>query len=98
LENGSCKNAYLDGCLYITLCVLMFLSLIFRLKVTRFLPLLVPHMISMGFILATYPYPSKTDEDPISAAQSIPAPQGATEGSVPWQVNIQGIQNLMGAT
>ena len=39
--------------------------------------------------------PSKTDKDPISATQSIP-PQNPTEGSVPWQANIQGIQNRMG--
>jgi len=58
----------------------------------------MPHIILMGVILATYPYPSKTDEDPISAAQYIPAAQGVMEGSIPWQANIQGIQNLMGAT
>jgi hypothetical protein len=59
--------------------------------------LLMPHIILIGVILATYPYPSKAAEDPISSEQSIPTPERATEGSVPWQANIQGIQNLMGA-
>jgi len=56
----------------------------------------MPHAILIGIILATYPYPSKSADDPIYSAQSIPPPQPATEGSVPWQANIQGIQNLMG--
>jgi len=47
--------------------------------------------------LATYPYPSKIVEDPISATQSFPS-LNATERSVPWQANIQGVQELMGAT
>ena len=57
----------------------------------------MPHIILIGVILATYPYPSKATEDPISSEQSTPAPERVTEGSVPWQGNIQGIQNLMGA-
>ncbi|KIM41141.1 hypothetical protein M413DRAFT_445856 [Hebeloma cylindrosporum] len=59
--------------------------------------LLMPHIVLIGVILATYPYPSKANEDPISTAQATPTPQSAAEGSVPWQANIQGIQNLMGA-
>ena len=46
----------------------------------------MPHIILIGVILATYPYPSKAAEDPSSSEQSIP-----------WQANIQGLQNLMGA-
>ena len=57
----------------------------------------MPHIILIGVILATYPYPLKGAEDPISSEESIPSPERPTEGSVPWQANIQGIQNLMGA-
>jgi len=46
----------------------------------------MPHIILVGVILTTYPFPSKAAEDPISPEQSIP-----------WQANIQGLQNLMGA-
>ncbi|PPQ99656.1 hypothetical protein CVT26_009190 [Gymnopilus dilepis] len=66
--------------------------------------LLLPHLILIGVILATYPY----HKDPASStpsiyniesdAETLPSTSSAAaEGSVPWQANIQGIQNLMGA-
>ncbi|KAF8881838.1 hypothetical protein CPB84DRAFT_1817224 [Gymnopilus junonius] len=62
--------------------------------------LLLPHIILIGVILATYPYhtvssgaPLYTIEGDSDALPSTPV----AEGSVPWQANIQGIQNLMGA-
>jgi hypothetical protein len=51
----------------------------------------------IGIILVTYPYLSKSAEDTIYSVASIPLPRPATDGSVPWQANIFGIQNLMGA-
>ncbi|KAF5335345.1 hypothetical protein D9611_011682 [Ephemerocybe angulata] len=56
--------------------------------------LLLPHAIVMGIILATYPYPASAKH---GLAASAPAAEQPTEGSVPWQANIQAIQNLMGA-
>ncbi|TFK26833.1 hypothetical protein FA15DRAFT_666970 [Coprinopsis marcescibilis] len=64
--------------------------------------LLVPHAAVIAIILATYPYPQSSQ--PFSQDHSSTDPtaqpaqaQPATEGSIPWQANIQGIQNLMGA-
>ena len=65
--------------------------------------LLIPHMSLIAIILATYPYPSAPGSDPLyTSSGSEPAenealPPPPTEGSIPWQANIQGIQNLMGA-
>ncbi|KAF8650331.1 hypothetical protein AX16_005293 [Volvariella volvacea WC 439] len=50
---------------------------------------MIPHVALIATILATYPYGSAhttTDAPPAQAA----------EGSVPWQANLQAIQNLMG--
>lgn len=59
--------------------------------------LLLPHAIIIGVILSTYPY-TKTSETVIAGAhQEQPQQPQSTEGSVPWQANIQAIQNLMGA-
>jgi len=79
-----------------TVCFVLFLF--FWLTVTRHVLPLMPHIILIGVILAAYPYPSNTAEDPISAAQSISAPQRMSEGSVSWKADIRGIQNSMGAT
>lgn len=57
--------------------------------------LLVPHAIIIGVILATYPY-GKNGGTNASMAANAQQSQAA-EGSVPWQANIQAIQNLMGA-
>ncbi|EAU82496.2 hypothetical protein CC1G_08247 [Coprinopsis cinerea okayama7 len=71
--------------------------------------LLLPHAAIIGIILSTYPYPPSGS--PFSLNTSAPsssdpngqdtahlhAPATAPEGSIPWQANIQGIQNLMGA-
>ena len=75
-----------------------------NLNILGFYPrliLLLPQLAFIGIILATYPYhpTSSSSSDPLfftgdSAFSSIPP----IEGSVPWQANIQGIQNLMGAT
>ncbi|KAJ3511622.1 hypothetical protein NLJ89_g3990 [Agrocybe chaxingu] len=59
--------------------------------------LLLPHIILIGVILATYPYPAKASSDPLNPSETA-TPQPPAEASVPWQANIQGIQNLMGAT
>lgn len=65
--------------------------------------LLIPHISLIAIILATYPYPSAPGSDPLyTSSGSEPAenealPPPPTEGSIPWQANIQGIQNLMGA-
>ncbi|KAF5317834.1 hypothetical protein D9619_012638 [Psilocybe cf. subviscida] len=64
--------------------------------------LLLPHIALVSVILATYPYPANPDADPLyfvnsSTAGTPPADLHAAEGSVPWQANIQAIQNLMGA-
>ena len=64
--------------------------------------LLLPQVAMIGIILATYPYPpaSSPSSDPLfftadnTASSYIPP----TEDSISWQANIQGIQNLMGAT
>lgn len=50
----------------------------------------LPHVTLISIILATYPYPSS-----VGMAEGSP-PAQAAEGSVPWQANMQGIQNLMG--
>lgn len=50
----------------------------------------LPHVALISIILATYPYPSSA-----AMADGLP-PAQAAEGSVPWQANMQGIQNLMG--
>ena len=65
--------------------------------------LLIPHISLIAIILATYPYPSAPGSDPLYTSsgseptenEALPPPP--TEGSIPWQANIQGIQNLMGA-
>ncbi|PPR04360.1 hypothetical protein CVT24_013194 [Panaeolus cyanescens] len=69
--------------------------------------LLVPHLGLIAIILATYPYPSSPSDSPIyningestseGSPGSAPPPTHPPEGSIPWQANIQGIQNLMGA-
>ncbi|KAF8177855.1 integral peroxisomal membrane peroxin-domain-containing protein [Pholiota molesta] len=53
--------------------------------------LLLPHIALISIILSTYPYPNSTSDQ---QTPNVPP----TEGSVPWQANIQGIQNLMGMT
>ena len=63
--------------------------------------LLLPQVIMIGVILASYPYPQTTSSssDPIfHTTDNIPSSVPPTEESIPWQSNIQGIQNLMGAT
>ena len=55
----------------------------------------------IGVILALYPYPqtSSPSSDPVfHTADNTPSSVPPTEDSIPWQSNIQGIQNLMGAT
>ncbi|PPQ82009.1 hypothetical protein CVT25_014661 [Psilocybe cyanescens] len=65
--------------------------------------LLLPHLALIAIILTTYPYPASASADPLylsnDAHSTTPPPANAppAEGSVPWQANIQGIQNLMGA-
>jgi hypothetical protein len=64
--------------------------------------LLFPHIALVSIILATYPYPANPDADPLyfvnsSSSGAPPVDAHAPEGSVPWQANIQAIQNLMGA-
>ncbi|KAF9474279.1 hypothetical protein BDN70DRAFT_815947 [Pholiota conissans] len=54
--------------------------------------LLLPHIALISIILSTYPYSSSPNSTTDQPPPSIPP----TEGSVPWQANIQGIQNLMG--
>lgn len=65
--------------------------------------LLIPHISLIAIILATYPYPSAPGSDPLYTSsgseptehEALPPPP--TEAPIPWQANIQGIQNLMGA-
>ncbi|KAH6888820.1 integral peroxisomal membrane peroxin-domain-containing protein [Coprinopsis sp. MPI-PUGE-AT-0042] len=61
--------------------------------------LMLPHAAAIAIILATYPYP-KSGEPFAASASSSPGQdttaQPAPEGSIPWQANIQAIQNLMG--
>ncbi|KAF8157824.1 hypothetical protein B0H34DRAFT_706258 [Crassisporium funariophilum] len=60
--------------------------------------LLLPHIALIAIILSTYPYPPTSTDDPVIDDAGAAAPgKAAAEGSVPWQANIQGIQNLMGA-
>ncbi|TFK64178.1 hypothetical protein BDN72DRAFT_861568 [Pluteus cervinus] len=47
----------------------------------------LPHIAGIAVILATYPYAASPHDSP---------PAQATEGSIPWQANLQAIQNLMG--
>lgn len=61
---------------------------------------LTPHAALIAIILATYPYPPSGQPFSINASRESTAdtlPQSATEGSIPWQANLQAIQNLMGA-
>ncbi|KAF8805325.1 hypothetical protein BYT27DRAFT_7169455 [Phlegmacium glaucopus] len=64
--------------------------------------LLLPQVATIGIILASYPYPPSlsSSSDPLfCASDDTPSPSiPPTECPVPWQANIQGIQNLMGAT
>ncbi|KAF9525859.1 hypothetical protein CPB83DRAFT_858754 [Crepidotus variabilis] len=61
---------------------------------------LLPHLVLIGVILSTYPYPSTPTSDPLYASSSSenaePTDSLPQEGSASWQANIQGIQNLMG--
>ncbi|KAF8632034.1 hypothetical protein AX15_002080 [Amanita polypyramis BW_CC] len=61
--------------------------------------LCLPHITLIAVILAMYPYPTPSVKD--SGAMGIfsitPDQPPPPEASVPWQANIQGIQNLMGA-
>ncbi|KAH9480863.1 hypothetical protein JR316_0007465 [Psilocybe cubensis] len=59
-------------------------------------------ILLIGVILATYPYPASASADPLYSSSdansaSPPSTSPPMEGIVPWQANIQGIQNLMGA-
>ena len=56
--------------------------------------LLIPHAIALGILLATHP---SLQSPPNSPDTSSAPPANAAEGSVDWQANLQGIQNLMGA-
>ena len=64
--------------------------------------LLLPQVVMIGIILATYPYPptSSSSSNPLfhTADNTLPSSIPSAEDSIPWQANIQGIQNLMGAT
>ncbi|KJA20142.1 hypothetical protein HYPSUDRAFT_204027 [Hypholoma sublateritium FD-334 SS-4] len=59
--------------------------------------LLTPHIALISIILSTYPYPDKPSVDPLKIPEQAEAGAPVTEGSVPWQANITGIQNLMGS-
>lgn len=59
--------------------------------------LLTPHIALISIILSTYPYPDKPSADPLKIPEQAEAGAPVTEGSVPWQANITGIQNLMGS-
>lgn len=95
-----------DFCVDGSLCVYLFVVLYRTLSLTElfetgFYPrllLLLPHIALISIILSTYPYPDKASTDPIKIYDDgHAATSPATEGSVPWQANITGIQNLMGA-
>ena len=59
---------------------------------------LVPHLVLIGAILATYPYPSDAKIDGLnSSCSDSPHAAPPVEGVPAWQANIQAIQNLMGA-
>ena len=98
------EDTYLDGWMaaYSFICGFHLLCLRFAdSAVQRFLP---SHFIFHASYNSTRRHPCevsillRTAEDPTSTVQSIPAPERATEGSVPLQANIQGIQNLTGAS
>jgi hypothetical protein len=59
--------------------------------------ILLPHAVVIGTILSTYPYPAAAKNGTATSAASSEPPAQPAEGSVPWQANIQAIQNLMGA-
>ena len=73
LENKLGEDTYFVGGLFVHLCVPSLISSISWLTVQRFLRPDFPHIILIGVILATYPFPSKPVEDPTSSEQSIPA-------------------------
>lgn len=62
------------------------------------LVLLLPHVVMLSIILATYTSlhgpDADADEEKKRAPTAPPAPVG--EGSVDWLANVQAIQNLMG--
>ncbi|EIN12918.1 hypothetical protein PUNSTDRAFT_42378 [Punctularia strigosozonata HHB-11173 SS5] len=60
------------------------------------LVLLLPLLLPIGVLLATYPSHHIASYNSGSTVPPVPTTQPG-EGSVDWQANIQGIQNLMGA-
>ncbi|KAK2462575.1 hypothetical protein APHAL10511_005418 [Amanita phalloides] len=58
--------------------------------------LCLPHIALIAIILATYPYPTNNAKNSGVVSSVIPDQPPPPEGSIPWQANIQGIQNLMG--
>ncbi|KAF8677887.1 hypothetical protein AX14_004745 [Amanita brunnescens Koide BX004] len=58
--------------------------------------LCLPHIALISIILATYPYPASNGKDNGGISSIAPDQPPPAEGSVPWQANIQAIQNLMG--
>ena len=58
--------------------------------------LCLPHILFISIILATYPYPASNAKDSGGISSIMPEQPPPAEGSIPWQANIQGIQNIMG--
>jgi len=74
-------DGYLDGGLFIRLCI----------PSPSILEFLADSSKASSLGDAAYHFDwchPQSAEDPIYSAQSIPPPQPATEGSVPWQANI----------
>ena len=102
LKTTAWMASYAFFCSFQFLHVLEHLTHLCKLGFYPRLLLLLPQVAIIGIILATYPYPptSSSSSDPLFYAADDPLSLSGppTEGSIPWQANIQGIQNLMGAT
>ncbi|KAF5377889.1 hypothetical protein D9615_006804 [Tricholomella constricta] len=55
----------------------------------------IPHVVLIGIMLASYPYPDASSPTSTTTSTSASPPTPSSE-SVNWQGNLQAIQNLMG--
>jgi len=101
------ENYSVDGCVClfvfafpILISLLEHLTNLCKLGFYPRLILLLPQVAMIGIILATYPYPESSSSDPLfcTVENTPPSSIPQADSPIPWQANIQGIQNLIGAT
>ncbi|KAF8639057.1 hypothetical protein AX17_001753 [Amanita inopinata Kibby_2008] len=59
--------------------------------------LCLPHIILIAVVVGSYPFPTSSSKEGGVTTSMMPDQPPPAEASVPWQANIQAIQNLMGA-